>query len=590
MDDLCTYAERPIAFLVHYVRARPVLHGMIGTCVLAAVGCSVATQYAVKSLVDILALAPSAGADPWPAFGLLLGLISADNLLWRAAGWAASHTFVLVTGDLRRDLFLHLTGHSQSYFADRLPGTLTSRITATSNACFTVENLFIWNVLPPCAATFVAIGFVATVSVTMSIVLAIAAALTIVVMIRIAAAGRPLHHDFAEKAAVVDGEMVDVIGNISLVKAFGGLYRETSRFGQKLDHEMNARRRSLRYLERMRLLHAVVVIALIIGLVAWAITLWRQNAATTGDVVLICTLGLMVLHATRDLALALVDVTQHMARLSEALSALLVPHGLRDHPAARPLVGGGVRVAFESVWFGYPNGRSVFRGLDLLVEPGARVGIVGESGAGKSTLFALLQRVYDVDEGRVLIGGQDISRVTQESLRNAIAVVPQDISLFHRTLMENIRYGRPDANDEDVWRAAVAARCHDFIEAMPRGLHTMVGERGAKLSGGQRQRIALARAFLKDAPILLLDEATSALDHVSEAAIQEALARLIRGRTVLAIAHRLSTLRSFDRVVVLDAGRVVCDEPPSNLIGPDSRYAEVVAKSLLCRNEEMSSP
>lgn len=584
MDDPCTFAHRPVAFVIHYVRARLVLHGLILICVLAAVGCSVATQYAVKRLVDILGSDPSAGADPWPAFGLLLALISADNLLWRAAGWGASHTFILVTGDLRRDLFRHLTGHSQAYFADRLPGTLTSRITATSNACFTVQNMFIWNALPPCAATLAAIGFVATVSVTMSAVLAVVAALAIVAMIRIAAAGRPLHHDFAEKAAVVDGEMVDVIGNISLVKAFGGLHRELTRFRQIVDHEMDARRRSLLYLERLRLLHAIVVITLIVGLLAWAIALWRQNAATTGDVVLICTLGLMVLHATRDLALALVDVTQHMARLSEALSALLVPHDLRDHPAAEPLCGGS-SVVFEGVQFSYPSDRNVFRRLDLLVESGARVGIVGESGVGKSTLFALLQRVYDVDDGRVLIGGQDISRVTQESLRDAIAMVPQDISLFHRTLIENIRYGRPDADDEEVWRAAVAARCDDFIAAMPRGLHTIVGERGTKLSGGQRQRIALARAFLKDAPILLLDEATSALDHVSEAAIQDALARLMRGRTVLAIAHRLSTLRSFDRVVVLDAGRVICDEPPSNLIGPDGCYAEILEKSLLYRNE-----
>lgn len=585
MDALCSYSRRPISFIIRYVRMRLALHSVILTCVLAAVGCSVATQYGVKRLVDILASGSSNGADPWPAFGLLLALISADNLLWRAAGWAASHAFVLVTGDLRRDLFRHLTGHSPAYFADRLPGTLSSRITATSNACFTVQSMFIWNVLPQFAATLVAIGFVATVNLAMAAVLAVTAVLAVGAMIRIAAAGRPLHHEFAEKAAVVDGEMVDVIGNIALVKAFGGLCRELTRFRQTVDHEMAARRRSLLYLERLRALHAIVIITLIVGLVAWAIALWRQNAVTTGDVVLICTLGLLVLHATRDLALALVDVTQHMARLSEALSALLLPHDLRDHPTAMPLVCGGASIAFESVSFGYRNGPMVFSGVDLHVEPGQRVGIVGASGAGKSTLFALLQRFHDLDGGRVLIGGQDISRVTELSLRDAIAVVPQDISLFHRTLMENIRYSRPDATDEDVWRAAVAARCCEFIEAMPEGLHAMVGERGAKLSGGQRQRIALARAFLKDAPILLLDEATSALDYVSEEAVQEAFARLMRGRTVLAIAHRLSTLRHFDRVIVLHGGKIVRDEPPSSLIGSDGRYANSFGESHLLWKE-----
>ena len=589
MDALSTYACRPVAFIVRYMRARMGLHGLILACVIGAVCCSVATQYGVKYLVDILASEPSPDADPWPAFGLLLALITMDSLLWRAAGWAASHAFVLVTGDLRRDLFSHLTGHSQAYFADRLPGTLTSRVTATANACFIVENMLVWNVLPPCAATLVAIVFVARVSLAMAAVLALAAALAAAAMVRIAASGRLLHRDFAQKAATVDGEMADVIGNITLVKAFGGLCGELNRLCQTLRHEMDARRRSLLFLERLRLLHAIAVIALIAGLVAWGIALWLRNAATTGDVVLICTLGLMVLHSTRDLALALVDVTQHMARLSEALSALLVPHDLRDHPAAKPLPAGEASVAFEGVSFTYPNGLKVFSEFNLYIEPGERVGIAGGSGAGKSTLFALLQRFHDIDCGRISIGGHDISRVTQESLRAAIAVVPQDISLFHRTLMENIRYGRPDAGDEEVWRAAAAARCDDFIEAMPRGLQTIAGERGAKLSGGQRQRIAIARAFLKDAPILLLDEATAALDHVSEEAIQEALGRLMKGRTVLAIAHRLSTLRSFDRLIVLDRGKIVHDGPPGKVIGADGLYSGTVKNLLVRRREPVNS-
>src|SRR5205085_9106284 len=188
------------------------------------------------------------------------------------------------------------------------------------------------------------------------------------------------------------------------------------------------------------------------------------------------------------------------------------------------------------------------------------------SGGGKSTLFALMQRFYDVQYGRILIDGQDIARVTQESLRAAIAVVPQDVSLFHRSIMENIRYGRPDASNAEVFAAAGAARCDDFISLLPQGMATIVGDRGTKLSGGQRQRIAIARAFLKDAPLLLLDEATSALDSESEDAIRDALARLMRGRTVIAIAHRLSTVRNFDRIVVLQEGRVVEDGRPDELM------------------------
>ena len=208
------------------------------------------------------------------------------------------------------------------------------------------------------------------------------------------------------------------------------------------------------------------------------------------------------------------------------------------------------------------------------------MGLVGESGGGKSTLLALLQRFHDLQDGRILVDGQDISRITQESLRAAIAVVPQDISLLHRSIMENIRYGRPDASDAEVMQAATAARCLDFIEALPQAFETIVGERGTKLSGGQRQRIAIARALLRDAPILLLDEATSALDSESEAAIREALDRLMEGRTVVAIAHRLSTLRNFDRIVVLKSGRVVQDGPPEELLRRDGPYRVLVDGEL----------
>ena len=579
LDDLCRFATRPLAFIARYLRRRLVAHVVIVTAVLAAVGCSVTTQYGVKTLVDALANPAHGGSAVWFAFILLVSLIAADNLLWRVASWIANDAFVKVTGDLRSDLFRHLTGHAPSYFQDRLPGMLTSRITATSNAIFTIENMFVWNVLPPCVATLGAIILLLSVSVPMAVTLGLIAGVLVVAMFRFAAAGRPLHHDFADKASTVDGEMVDVIGNLPMVRAFCGIRREHSRFDQAVDREMSSRRRSLFYLEKLRLSHALITITLTICLLAWAIVLWQRGAATAGEVVLVCTLGMSVLHATRDLAVALVDVTQHFARLSEALLTLLLPHELRDHPEAVPLQRRGARVMFQDVTFAYREGHPVFEDFSLELEPDQRVGLVGPSGGGKSTLFTLLQRFYDVQEGRILIDGQDISMVTQDSLRAAISVVPQDTSLFHRSVMENIRYGRPDATDEEVLHAAVAARC-EFIEALPEGFATKVGDRGLRLSGGQRQRIAIARGFLKKAPILLLDEATSALDSESEEAIREALERLMRGRTVLAIAHRLSTLRSFDRIVVLQAGRIVQDGPPDALIRREGIYRELVMREM----------
>jgi ATP-binding cassette, subfamily B, bacterial len=579
MDNLSGYAHRPFAFVLRYLRQRLSSHVIIVLSVVAAVACSVGTQYGVKALVDGLSAGTSRAGSVWLAFIFLMSLIAADNFLWRIASWTASFTFVGVTGDLRRDIFRHLTGHAPSYFSDRLPGMLTSRITATSNAVYTVENMFVWNVLPPCMATIAAIALIGTVSLPMAGGLIVIAGAMVVAMFRLAAAGKPLHDDFANKAAAVDGEMVDVINNMPLVRAFCGLRYEHDRFDATVGRELTARGRSLRYLEKLRLLHAGVTVLLTIALLAWAIILWQRGGATTGDVVLVCTLGLSILSATRDLAVALVDVTQHVARLTEAIATLLLPHELRDHPEAEPLVRSGAAIAFNNISFRYPGGLKVFDKFSFRLQPGQRVGLVGQSGGGKSSLFVLLQRFYDVQQGSITIDGQDIAKVTQLSLREAISVVPQDISLFQRSILENIRYGRPNATDDEVLRAAIAARC-DFVETLPEGLATMVGDRGVKLSGGQRQRIAIARAFLKDSPILLLDEATAALDSESEEAIREALGRLMRGRTVIAIAHRLATLRNFDRVVVLKGGKIIEDGPPDRLMQGQGPYRELVTQEM----------
>ncbi len=379
MRDICSARQRPLAYLLHYVARRPIAHAAILCAVIAAVACSVSTQYGIKLLVDTLTTQLH---SPWTAFAILVSLIAADNLFWRLASLVASHTFVQVTGDVRRDLFRHLTMHAPSFFSDRLPAVLTSRITATSNATFTIENMFMWNVLPPCLAAAVAIMFLAIVDLTMAATVLVIAAVVVFVMFRFASLGRPLHHDFASKAALVDGEMVDIVGNMALVRAFCGLGREHMRFDQTVQHELHARRMSLLYLERLRFGHALVTVTLTLGLLAWALRMWQQGGATAGDVVMICTLGLSVLSATRDLAVALVDVTQHMARLSEAISTLLVPHQLRDHPEAVPFVHNGADITFSKVAFGYPSGKQVFRNFDLLIISGERVGLVVPSGEG----------------------------------------------------------------------------------------------------------------------------------------------------------------------------------------------------------------
>ncbi len=571
----------PIGFLWHYVRRHPWGHATVFLSVVVAVVCAVSVQYGLKNLIDIVSAGPGKASGLWWAFALLCLLVAADNLLWRVAGWSAAYTFVHVTGDIRRDLFAHLSGHSPSYFAERLPGALASRITATSNAAFTTANTSSWNVLPPCVAVACSIIFIGSVNPIMAGALVAAAAVLGALVFHLAQRGTPLHRSFAAKAAAVDGELVDVIGNMGVVRAFGAMFREQKRIAATIGTEMGARSTSLIYLERLRLIHAVITTVLISGVVGWGIMLWQDGAATVGDLVLITTLSFGILHCTRDLAVALVDLTQHVARLEEAIGSLLTDHELPDRPNAPALRQEAGRVTFEQVHFAYPGRAPVLQNFDLTIEPGQRVGLVGYSGAGKSTVLALLQRFYDVQGGRILVDGQDIRDVTQESLRTTMAIVPQDISLFHRTVLENIRYARPDAPEADVMAAAEMANCREFIEALPDGFSTMVGDRGVKLSGGQRQRLAIARALLKDAPILLLDEATSALDSESERAIQNALDRLMQGRTVIAIAHRLATLKSFDRIIVMDRGRIVDDGPPTVLATRPGPYRDLLRKQQL---------
>lgn len=557
--------SRPVAFLWHYICARPWYFGGLLALIIGAASCAVAVQYGMKLLVDAMAQGSSdrASANVWWPLGLFIGLIVTENVFWRLGGWLGCRTVVASVVDIRVDLFKHLTGHPMRYFTEHFAGSLGNRISALGAAAGSIYGGLAWKIVPPIVDFLGAVVVLFTVGWQMALALIVFVAIVAALITGFGIRGRAKHQRFAAQSARVGGELVDAVSNVWTIKAFSARDREAERLAHEIGYEARAQRRSWMYLEKARVMHDICLSVMAGGMLVWAISLWVDGSVTAGDVVLVSALTFRILHGSRDLALALVDTTQQLGAIDDTLRIIVQPHGLED-PDNQLLLAEG-DITFDGVCFSYPDRGAVFDHLDLHIPAGQKVGVVGSSGAGKSTLINLIQRLDDVRDGRILIDGQDIRSVSQDSLREKIAVVPQETALFNRSIRENIRYGRPDASDEEVIQAARSAFCDAFIRELPQGYDTLVGERGVMLSGGQRQRLGIARAFLKDAPILILDEATSALDTHSEAEIQAALNNLVHNRTVVAVAHRLSTLASFDRIIVLRNGRIVEDGAPQEL-------------------------
>jgi ATP-binding cassette subfamily B protein len=527
--------------------------------VAGAASCAVGVQYVMKLLVDAMAGPREGNAAAWWALGAFIGLIAMESILWRLSGWLGCRTTLGIGVDVRLDLFNYLNGQPMRYFAENLAGSLGQRITSTAGNFGALANTVVWRIVPPCIDFLGALVVFAIVDWRMMGALALFVVLNTAGLIIFGERGRHHHRSYAESANVVGGELIDVISNMWAVKAFSARAREHALLSSRFKSEAAAQRASWMYTEKARVLHDVTLLVMAGAMLSWCVHLWSIGQITPGDVVLVSALTFRILHGSRDLALSLVDMVQQFGYIEETLRVIGQPQTVCDAPGAPSLIPRGGSIEFRNVSFAYGGKRDAIHNLNLKIPVGQKIGIVGPSGAGKSTFIHLLQRLYDVEKGEVLIDGQPVTAVAQDSLRAALAVVPQEITLFHRSVIDNIRFARPEATDDEVFAAAKAANCDGFIRALPQGYDTIVGERGTKLSGGQRQRIGIARAFLKDAPIIILDEATSALDTESEMEIQRALVRLMRGRTVIAVAHRLSTLTAFDRIVVMVGGAAVED-------------------------------